>query len=160
MLLERINSNLAATIQLRRLAVSPRGAWVRAKTRCTSYSPFCHPAQSGPRCCPRRKPARPRCALNLFVSRVSRCGFPSQACLARRLDYGWIPFGDYPLQVERYREDQHGPCAKMTRADREVRETAWRGALPRGRPEPREGLSRGVLSAGPRDNARCYNTLQ
>ena len=25
----------------------------------------------------------------------------------------WIPFGDHPLKLERYREDQHGPCARM-----------------------------------------------
>ena len=32
----------------------------------------------------------------------------------------WIPFGDHPLKLERYREDQHGPCARMTRTNREV----------------------------------------
>ena len=31
-----------------------------------------------------------------------------------------IPFGDHPLTLERYREDWHGPCARMTRTDREV----------------------------------------
>ena len=32
----------------------------------------------------------------------------------------WIPFGDHPLKLERYREDWHGPCARMTRTNREV----------------------------------------
>ena len=32
----------------------------------------------------------------------------------------WIPFGDHPLKLERCREDQHGPCARMTRTNREV----------------------------------------
>ena len=27
----------------------------------------------------------------------------------------WIPFGDHPSTQERYREDWHGPCARMTR---------------------------------------------
>ena len=31
-----------------------------------------------------------------------------------------IPFGDHPLKLERYREDSHGPCARMTRTNREV----------------------------------------
>ena len=31
-----------------------------------------------------------------------------------------ISFGDHPLISERYREDQHGPCARMTRTHREV----------------------------------------
>ena len=31
-----------------------------------------------------------------------------------------IPFGDHPLKLERYREDYHGPCARMTRINREV----------------------------------------
>ena len=30
-----------------------------------------------------------------------------------------IPFGDHPFKLERRREDQHGPCARMTRAIRE-----------------------------------------
>ena len=30
-----------------------------------------------------------------------------------------IPFGDHPLKLERYREDLHGPCARMTRTNRE-----------------------------------------
>ena len=32
----------------------------------------------------------------------------------------WIPFVDPPLILERYREYQHGSCARMTRAHREV----------------------------------------
>ena len=31
-----------------------------------------------------------------------------------------IPFGDHPIKLERYREDLHGPCARMTRTNREV----------------------------------------
>ena len=31
-----------------------------------------------------------------------------------------IPFGDHPLELERYREHQCGPCARMTRTSREV----------------------------------------
>ena len=31
-----------------------------------------------------------------------------------------IPFGDHPLKSERCREDLHGPCARMTRTNREV----------------------------------------
>ena len=31
-----------------------------------------------------------------------------------------IPFGDHPLTLERYREDLHGPCARMTCTHREV----------------------------------------
>ena len=38
----------------------------------------------------------------------------------RRLQAGWIPFGDHPLKLERCREDQHGPCARMTRTHGEV----------------------------------------
>ena len=34
--------------------------------------------------------------------------------------YVWIPFGDQPSQLERYREDYHGPCTRMTRTNREV----------------------------------------
>jgi len=34
--------------------------------------------------------------------------------------WGWIPFGDHPLKSERCREDLHGPCARTTRASREV----------------------------------------
>ena len=28
--------------------------------------------------------------------------------------------GDHPIKLERYREDWHGPCARMTRTNREV----------------------------------------
>jgi len=31
-----------------------------------------------------------------------------------------IPFGDHPLTLERCREDYRGPCARMTRTNREV----------------------------------------
>ena len=31
-----------------------------------------------------------------------------------------VPFGDHPLKLERRREDSHGPCARMTRTNREV----------------------------------------
>ena len=31
-----------------------------------------------------------------------------------------IPFGDHSFKLERCREDQHGPCARMTRTHREV----------------------------------------
>ena len=31
-----------------------------------------------------------------------------------------IPFGDHPLKLERYREYEPGPCARMTRTNREV----------------------------------------
>ena len=34
-----------------------------------------------------------------------------------------IPFGDHPLKSERYREDSHGPGARMTRTNREVYQT-------------------------------------
>ena len=34
--------------------------------------------------------------------------------------YIWIPFGDHPSKLERYREDEHDPCARMTRTSREV----------------------------------------
>ena len=34
--------------------------------------------------------------------------------------HSWISFGDHPLKLERCREDQHGPCARMTRTHREV----------------------------------------
>ena len=30
----------------------------------------------------------------------------------------WIPFGDHPLRLERCREDEHGPCARMKAAVR------------------------------------------
>ena len=33
--------------------------------------------------------------------------------------YARIPFGDHPLNLERYREDQHGLDARMTRTNRE-----------------------------------------
>ena len=32
----------------------------------------------------------------------------------------WIPFGAPQTEKERYREDSHGPCARMTRTNREV----------------------------------------
>ena len=32
----------------------------------------------------------------------------------------WILFGDHPFSVERHKEDKHGPCARMTRTNREV----------------------------------------
>ena len=32
----------------------------------------------------------------------------------------WMPFGDHRLKLERHREDQHGPCARMTRTTREA----------------------------------------
>ena len=32
----------------------------------------------------------------------------------------WIPFGTLETEWERYREDSHGPCARMTRTNREV----------------------------------------
>ena len=31
-----------------------------------------------------------------------------------------VSFGDHPLKLERYREDSHGPCARMTRTHREA----------------------------------------
>ena len=31
-----------------------------------------------------------------------------------------IPFGEHPSNLERYGEDQHGPCARMVRTDREA----------------------------------------
>ena len=31
-----------------------------------------------------------------------------------------IPFGDHLLKLERYREDYHGPCTRMTGTHREV----------------------------------------
>ena len=34
--------------------------------------------------------------------------------------YVWIPFGDHPLKLERYREDYHGQCARVTRTNQEV----------------------------------------
>ena len=32
----------------------------------------------------------------------------------------WIPFGDHPLNMERCREYEYGPCSRMTRTHREV----------------------------------------
>jgi len=46
-----------------------------------------------------------------------------EACIVRHLNdrkISWIPFGDHPLNLEQYREDEHGPCARMTRTNREV----------------------------------------
>ena len=31
-----------------------------------------------------------------------------------------IPFGDHPFKLERCREDEHGPCARLTRTNREA----------------------------------------
>ena len=39
-----------------------------------------------------------------------------EANLSEQICLG-IPFGDHPLELERYREDQYGPCARMTRAN-------------------------------------------
>ena len=38
----------------------------------------------------------------------------------RKGDAAWIPFGDHPWNLERYREDYHGFRARMTRTNREA----------------------------------------
>ena len=43
----------------------------------------------------------------------------------------WIPFRDHPLKFERYREDKHGLCARMTRTNRvgSVGSDSWESSL-------------------------------
>ena len=63
-----------------------------------------------------------RCATVQF-SHFAQHGFPPpadlQPVILSRATMAWIPFGDHPLKLERHREDQHGPCARMTRTNRE-----------------------------------------
>ena len=47
----------------------------------------------------------------------------------------WIPFGDHPLTLERYREYQHVPCARMTRTTREEHRVDSEEKRRRGRAE-------------------------
>ena len=42
------------------------------------------------------------------------------ARFCRHASRALIALGDHPLNLERYREDYHGPCARMTRTNREV----------------------------------------
>ena len=52
---------------------------------------------------------------------ISGCCHSSSLALPLLVDLCiWIPLEDHPLKLERYREDEHGPCARMTRTNREV----------------------------------------
>jgi len=73
-----------------------------------------------------------------LASRLASCSVmeanrQTKTCACRRLASAWprlrkenqqtggrIPSGDHPLKLERYREDWHGPCARVTRTNREA----------------------------------------